>query len=179
MAEQSFWHLWMMRAVFLVVGMMTIFVYLLPLETGPGRLPAPDILLALCLTWALRRPDLAPAVSIGLIMLLADLMFQRPPGLFAAMVIFASEALRRRGSDLRDAGFATELITVALIIAMLTIGYRVVLTLMVLPRPPLGLSLVQAMMTIAAYPFVVLASQIVFGIRTRTQAELAAGRGRV
>lgn len=178
MGEQSALRLWSMRTVFIGLGLMTIFLYLLPLETGPGRWPAPDILLALCLTWSLRRPDIAPAMSIGLVMLLADLLFQRPPGLFAAMVVVASEALRRRGPDLRDAGFATELISVALIIAVLTIGYRVVLTLMVLPVPPLGLSLVQAILTLAIYPIVVLGSQMLFGIRTQTQAELAAGRGR-
>lgn len=178
MGEQSALRLWSMRTVFVGLGLMTIFLYLLPLETGPGRWPAPDILLALCLTWSLRRPDIAPAMSIGLVMLLADLLFQRPPGLFAAMVVVASEALRRRGPDLRDAGFATELISVALIIAVLTIGYRVVLTLMVLPVPPLGLSLVQAILTLAIYPIVVLGSQMLFGIRTQTQAELAAGRGR-
>lgn len=178
MVERNTFRLWAMRATFVALGLATIFVCLLPLQTGPARWPTPDILLALCLAWSLRRPDFAPVLCIGALMLLADLMFQRPPGLFAAMTVIASEAMRRRGPGLRDAGFATEMLTVALSIAVITIAYRVALTLLVLPRPPLGLSLVQAMLTIAAYPLVVVVSQLVLGVRTQTQAELASGRGR-
>lgn len=178
MVEQNAIRLWSMRGVFLALGLVTMFFHLLPLQTGPGRWPAPDVLLALCLAWSLRRPDFAPVISVGLLMLLADLLFQRPPGLFAAMVVVAAEAMRRRGPALRDAGFATELFTVALTVAVLLVGYRIALLVMLLPLPSLGLSLVQAMLTMAIYPLVVLLSQLVFGVRTQTQADLAAGRGR-
>lgn len=178
MVEQNAMRLWAMRLTFVLLGLGMLFLYLLPLQTGPGRWPAPDVLLALCLAWSLRRPDYAPTLSIGGLMLLADLLFQRPPGLFAAMTVLASDAMRRRGPALRDAGFLTEMLTVALMVLGLAVGYRLVLMLMVLPQPSLGLSLVQALLTIAIYPLVVLVSQLVFGVRTQTQAELASGRGR-
>ena len=52
MVERNTFRLWTMRATFLALGLATIFIYLLPLQTGPARWPTPDILLALCLAWS-------------------------------------------------------------------------------------------------------------------------------
>lgn len=178
MGEQGTAHLLLMRAGFLSLGLITLFVALLPLETGPGRLPPPDVLMAMCLAWSLRRPDFVPVICLGGILLLADFLFQRPPGLYAAIIVLACAAIQRRAATLRDAGFVTELITVALSILGIMITYRLVLTVMMLPRPSLGLSVIQAGLTLLIYPVVVLISQVLLGVRLETQAERAAGRRR-
>ncbi|WP_417525795.1 rod shape-determining protein MreD [Marinovum sp.] len=176
MAENLASRLWLMRLTFLGLALLTIFFRLLPLETGPVRWPAPDVLLALCLAWSLRRPDYVPVVFVGGAILLTDFFFQRPPGLMAAIVVMACEAMRKRGPGLRDAGFAAELILVALTILAVALAYRVALTVFMLPRPLLGMSLLQVLFTVAIYPVVALASEWLLGVRARTNAELAAGR---
>ena len=69
-----------MRAAFVGISLLIMFFHLLPLETTPRRWAAPDLLVCLCFAWALRRPDYVPALAVAGVMLLADLMFQRPPG---------------------------------------------------------------------------------------------------
>lgn len=176
MADDTASRLWLMRLTFLALALSTVFFRLLPLETGPVRWPAPDVLLALCLAWSLRRPDYVPTLVIAATLLLTDFFFQRPPGLMAAIVVIACEAMRKRGPGLRDAGFAAELILVALTILAVTLAYRVTLTLFLLPRPLLGLSLLQVLFTVAIYPVVALASEWLLGVRGRSTAERAAGR---
>ncbi len=178
MAEGSATHLWTMRVIFVVLGLAILLLQLLPLETGPGGFAAPDVLLALCLAWSLRRPDYVPAVFVGLIVLLADLLFQRPPGLYAAIVVLACETIHKRGPALRDAGFAAEMITVFVAVFGVMLTYRIALAVMMLPLPPLGMSLIQSGLTVAIYPLVVFVSQITFGVRTQTTAELASRRSR-
>ena len=94
----------------------------------------------------------------------------------AAIVVLACEAMRKRGPGLRDAGFLAEMILVALTILAVALAYRVALTLFMLPRPLLGLSLLQVLFTVAIYPVVALASEWLLGVRARSNAELAAGR---
>lgn len=176
MGDTSGTRLWLMRLTFIGLALITVFLRLLPLETGPSRWPAPDVLLALCLAWSLRRPDFVPVTFIALAILLTDFFFQRPPGLMAAIVVIACENMRRRGPGLRDAGFLAELVLIALTIVGVMLAYRAALTLFMLPRPPLGMTILQAVFTMAIYPVVALFSQFVLGVRARTNAELAAGR---
>ena len=103
-----------------------VFVQLLPLNLEPVRLPAPDLLLASTMLWVARRPDLAPFMLIAAVFLLTDLLFHRPPGLWAALVLIATEMLRRRRNQIRNMPFALEWFTMGLAIAGVTIGNRVV-----------------------------------------------------
>ncbi len=165
MADRKKQNKWVMRAVFVLACLVLIFLHLLPLDTLPRGWAGPDLILALTFAWVLRRPDFVPATLIAAIFLLGDLLFQRPPGLWAAIVLLGSEALRRREPGLRGLTFAAEWATVATTLVAMTVGYRLVLTLLVVDRAPLGLSLMQLVATLAAYPLVALISQWVFGVR--------------
>ena len=105
MTENTVSRLWFMRTMFILLSVGVIFLHLLPLSTLPGTLAAPDIILALAFCWALRRPEFVPALLIGLVMLFADLMMSRPPGLFAAIALVAVEMLKARASQLRNTPF--------------------------------------------------------------------------
>ena len=50
--------------------------------------------------------------------LLTDLLLQRPPGLWAVLALIGVENLKSRGRHLRDASFAAEWLTVAVILTM-------------------------------------------------------------
>lgn len=176
MADTAAPRIWIMRLTFIGLALLTVFFRLLPLQTGPARWPAPDVLLALCLAWSLRRPEYVPALLVAAAILLTDFFFQRPPGLMAAIVVIACGNMRKRGPSLRDAGFLTEVLLIALTVLSVMLAYRVALTLFMLPRPPLGMTLLQGLFTVAIYPIVAGLSQAVLGVRARTNAELAAGR---
>lgn len=165
MAERPGAFLWTMRALYAGLCLAIIFLHLLPLDTVPRGWAGPDLVLALTFAWVLRRPEFVPPLLLALVFLLCDLLFHRPPGLWAALVLIGSQTLRARARELRDLTFSIEWLSVATTLLAMTIAYRVILATLLVDQVPLGLSLMQMAMTLAAYPLVVIVSQAVFGVR--------------
>lgn len=171
-------QLWIMRGCFLGLGLLILFFHLLPLDSVPRRWAPPDLLIAFVFAWALRRPDYVPILSIALVMLMADLMFQRPPGLLALLVLIGTEYLRLRFAGLKDASFAGEWIAVCIVLVAILVTNRLVLSILAVQQAPLGLTLMQLIMTIIVYPLVVLITQLVFGVRALTPSDSEAKAAR-
>lgn len=171
MANTSPARIWMMRLAFPLLALILMFFHLLPLDTLPSRWAPPDLLLALALAWSLRRPDFVPAVLIGATMLVADMMFQRPPGLFAMLVVLGCEFLKSRVMPHRESAFAAEWLAVAVVICGIIVLNRAILAVLAVAQAPLGLTLIQAVLTVAAYPLVVVFSQGLMGVRKLSPAE--------
>ncbi|MCA0998332.1 rod shape-determining protein MreD [Alloyangia pacifica] len=156
---------WMMRATFVALAFALIFYHLLPLDLMPASYAGPDVLTALCFAWALRRPDYVPALLVAAVMLLADLLFQRPPGLWALLVLMATEVLKSRDRPRRETTFLQEWIAVAVVLAVITILFRLALALLIVPEGTSFLALMRYAMTVICYPLIVLLSQGLFGVR--------------
>lgn len=178
MAENATVHMWAMRCIYVFLGLLVMFFNLMPLETLPRGWAGPDIILALTFAWALRRPEYVPPLLVAIVILLGDLMYHRPPGLWAALVLVATETLRARHVGLRDTTFAMEWVSVATTLVIVTLAYRTILALLVVDQAPLGLSLIQLAMTLIAYPLVVLISQTLFGVRKLAPGDIDAVGGR-
>ncbi len=160
------------RLTFAGLAVGLIFLGLLPLQTMPRNYAPPDLLLAATLVWVSRRPDLVPVTLVAAVFFLADLLFQRPPGLNTALVLILTEMLRARSGPMRSVAFPVEWATVAMGIVGLTVANRVALTIVMTPQAPLGLTLVQMMMTILTYPLVALAAHLVFGVTQPAPGEV-------
>lgn len=174
MASTSPARIWMMRMAFPALALVLIFFHLLPLDTLPRRWAPPDLLLALAMAWSLRRPDFVPVLLLGATMLVADMMFQRPPGLFALLVVLGCEFLKSRIPPHRETAFAAEWLAVAFVIAGIVVLNRAILAILAVAQAPLGLTLIQALLTIAAYPLVVIFSQSLLGVCKLSPAEAEA-----
>lgn len=172
MAERPARHHWPMRALYLALALALVFLHLLPLDTLPRGWAGPDLMLAITFAWLLRRPDFVPPLAIAALFLLADLMFQKPPGLWAAIVLLACETLRARSSALRARSFVVEWVSVASTLVAMTLGYRIILAILMVDQAPLGLSLMQMIATLAVYPVVALLSQMLFGVRKLTPGDV-------
>ena len=157
-------RIWLGRGVFLCLSLALIFIQLLPLNTLPTSWAGPDWLLALTLVWVARRPAYAPLLLIAFIFLLADLLFQRPPGLWAALVVGLSAVLQGRTRGIRNLPLSLEWGSVAAGIAFIALVNRAVLALLFVPQTPLPLTLSQSLMTILCYPLVVAVAALLFGI---------------
>lgn len=165
-------YIWTMRGVFAAVTVFILLAQLLPLETTPRRWVAPDLLLAFTLAWTVRRPDIVPVALVAAVFLLADFLLQRPPGLYTALVVIASEVARARHDDVRETVFAAEWFTATALITGVFLLYLIV-TGIVSPIPvATGLLLMQALLTILVYPLVVGLSQAIFGIKIAAQGEV-------
>ena len=67
---------------------------------------------------------------------------------------------------------------VAVMIVATVLGYRLILSLAMVPQAPLGLTAIRALMTVLAYPLVVAVSALVFGVRKAAPGEIdATGQG--
>ncbi|TMV11879.1 rod shape-determining protein MreD [Arenibacterium halophilum] len=178
MADYSAPHVWSRRIVFVLLVVAIIFFHLIPLDTVPRRWAPPDLILAFAFAWVMRRPDYVPALSLALMMLMADLLFQRPPGLMALLVVLGAEYLKSRVYAPGDSSFVVEWIAVAAVMVAIAVLNRLTLTLLLVPMPPLSPTVIQMVLTIAVYPLVVFVSQTVMGVRKPTPSDAGAIGGR-
>lgn len=174
MAETRGIHVIAMRCLYAALALIIIFFQLIPLETIPRSWAPPDLLLALTFAWALRRPAVLPPLLIAAVFLLADLMFHRPPGLWAALVVGGTEWLKSRTRQIREHTLSTELANALTTLALITLADRAILVVLLSPVPPLGLSLSQFVMTALAIPILLLLSHYAFGMRRMRPSEIGA-----
>lgn len=166
--------LWLHRMLFLFVAALLLFIRLLPLDTSAGHLPGPDLLLCLIFAWTVRRPDYLPVLLIVGVVLLEDVLLMRPPGLWTALVVMASEFIRSRVALTRELSFGVEWLLVAGLMVAAFLTYRLVFSLAVLPQPGFGFAVVQILWSALAYPVVVFASRFGLALHKPATGELDA-----
>jgi|AntRauTorckE6833_2_1112554.scaffolds.fasta_scaffold27700_2 rod shape-determining protein MreD len=170
---------WLMRALYAGLSAAIVFWLLLPISTIPQGWAGPDLFLALTFAFAARRPDYVPIFLVAALALGMDLLLQRPPGLWAAVTVLGVETLRNRAPALRDLTFLSEWAAVSSTLVVMTLTYRVILTVFVVDQAPLGLSLMQLAATLLVYPLVALVAHGLLGVRKRAPGDLDPARGRI
>lgn len=165
---------WFYRAIFLGLAAALLFLKLLPLGSLAGDWPGPDLLLCLIFAWVVRRPDFLPALLIAAVVLLEDLLLMRPPGLWTALVLLATEFIRSRAALTRELAFVTEWLLVAGVMVALLIAYRLAFAVAFLPQPGFGFALLQTLWSVLCYPIVVAASRLAFDLRKPATGEVDA-----
>ena len=174
MGEGWISSLWLHRLLFVAVAFALIFLRLLPLNDPAGRLPGPDLVLCLIFAWTVRRPDYLPVLMIAAVVLLEDMLLMRPPGLWTALVILASEFIRSRVALTRELSFGVEWLLVAGLMLGLVCAQRLAYAVVFLPQPGLGFVLVQTSWSIVAYPFIVALSRYGLDLHKPAMGELDA-----
>ncbi|WP_372603178.1 rod shape-determining protein MreD [Actibacterium sp.] len=148
-------HRWLFRLIFVGLCALILFFQVLPLHTAPPRVPGPDLMLCLAFAFVQRRPDFVPLFLLTVVFLMADFVLMRPPGLWTALVLLASEFLRNRHIGTGEVPFPAEwLLTAAAISAVYTL-YVLVLGLSGAVSPAKGMLVMQAVFSILCYPVVV------------------------
>lgn len=158
--------------LWVALGALSILARLLPLSFLPGDWPGPDLFAALTLAWVVRRPSHLPAPAIALMFLAEDLLLMQPPGLGAALMLAATEFLRRRATVVRELNLLLEWGMVAAVQVAVYVAGRVVLAIVMLPRPPLDLSLLALIFTLGSYPLVVALLTWVLRVRKPAMGEV-------
>lgn len=170
-------RLWGMRLAFALLVCLILFFHLLPLDMTPNAWIGPDFLLAFAFAWSLRRPEFVPVVGLALLFLLADLMLQRPPGLWALCALLACERLKGRARSMHETTLLGEWMTAALAVLAVAVGYRLGLAITLVPQPPFGSSLLAVTMTVLFYPLAAAATHWAFGVRRPAPGEREAMGG--
>lgn len=163
---------WIYRALFLAIALALLFLRLLPLAHEAGDFPGPDLLLCVIFAWIMRRPEFLPLPLIVAVILVEDLILMRPPGLWTALVVLATEFLRSRVALTRELNFVVEWMLVSGLMLAMLLAYRLILGLALVPQPPFGFSIVQVIWSIGLYPVVVVLSRLVLDLRKPATGEV-------
>lgn len=166
--------IWMHRLLFVAISAVLLFMRLLPVDSGSGGWPGPDILLCLIFAWTVRRPDYLPVYLIVLVVVLEDLLLLRPPGLWTALVVVATEFIRSRVALTRELNFGVEWLLVTGLMLSIFLANRLVFALAFLPQPSFGFALVQIIWSVIAYPAVVALSLFALDLRKPATGEVDA-----
>ena len=164
-------RLWTGRGIYVLIACVLIFARLLPLDSSPGGFPAPDLLLAVTLAWVLRRPEQVPPLLIVAVFLVCDLLFLRAPGIWTLVVLMATEFLRARQGPAYDLPFPMEWALVAVVLLAATLAESLILSIFVVPRAPIGVALLNSLVTLLAYPVGVAALALGLGLRRAMPGE--------
>ena len=160
------------QALFILLFLAILFWRLVPLAPGRVLWPGPDLSLCLVMVWVLRRPEQVPVLTIGLIVLIEDIMLLRPIGLWAAVMVMGTEVARKRETGWRELPFMVEWLRVAILMALMMVGYRFLMAMFFLPLPSLGQVIMQYIATVAAYPLVSGLAGWLFGLpRNRADSD--------
>ena len=155
-------------------GLMSLLMlwHILPIQVGPRGYPGPDMMICITFAWVLRRPQYLPTLLIAGVFLITDMLFMRPPGLWTAMVVLGIEFLRARETTSRELPFPAEWAMVAAVLVMMTVANRLVLSAAMVQQAGFGLTVLQLIATVLAYPIIVLLSRLLFDIRKMTPGEI-------
>ena len=170
MADRAGTSLWGWRAGLVILAAAIIFLRLLPSDGASGGAAAPDLVLCLVCAVVLRRPEFAPALLVAAVILVEDMLTMRPPGLWAALVLAATEFLRARAGLSRELGLPGEWLLVGAVIVATFAANRAVLALAMVAQPGLADVATQAGFTVLAYPAVVAALRLA-GLRKPATGE--------
>jgi rod shape-determining protein MreD len=163
---------WMYWLLFLTLALVFLFLRLLPLGGAAGGWPGPDLLLCLMLAWVTQRPDHLPVFLIAVVMLAEDLILMRPPGLWTAIVVLATEFLRGRSALTRELGFAAEWLLISGVMVAMLLVYRLIFAVAFLQQPGFGFAFAQTVGSILSYPVVVVLLRLAFNLRKPSTGEV-------
>jgi rod shape-determining protein MreD len=161
-------------SIFIFISLLFLFFRMLPLDLMARNWAAPDFLICFTLVWSMRKPEAIPAILIASIFLLQDFLFQRPPGLYAALALLACEWSKRQALRAEELPFPIEWLTATMAILALFVAYRLLLSLSITSLPPLRMSLFELIATIFSYPIVVIICR--YALRLRPPQSLPFGK---
>jgi len=171
-------RIWLYQALFLALAFALMSISMMPPRSQQPVLPQPDILFCLIAAWTMRQPDYVRPVMIIVTVLLSEIMFLKPPGLWTALVLLATEFLRSSVDRIRYQAFTFEWILFSATFAAAMILYQLVLVITFVPVLEPGSAALHVLVTIIAYPVIVMISNTVFRVRKAGPAELGLFEGR-
>ena len=168
---------WIYRVSFVLIALGLLFLRLLPIGNMAGDWPGPDVMLCLTLAWVTLRPNHLPTALIAVVMLAEDMILMRPPGLWAAIVVLATEFLRARSALTRELGFVAEWLLIAGVMIAMLLAYRLAFAVTFMAQPGFGFAFAQTVGSILLYPVIVWLLRMAMHLRKPQAGEVDA-RGR-
>ena len=152
MVVDPFLRILRLRLTYLLIMMLLVLFKTMPIHTSSDQFAMPDIPLVITFVWVMRRPDVMGPILITIAFLFADMILQRPPGLWTLIVLCGSMFLRSRTIYFKEVIFLYEWLLIAIVVIFCFTAYQFLLLLTFLPTNNLALLVKQALFTIMLYP---------------------------
>ena len=159
--------IWFKQTVLCLALFFVVASGMAPVSITPFSLPSPDLVFCLIAAWVVRRPDLVSAGVIVAAVLTSEIFLLQTPGLWSAIVLLATEYLRGSANRVRSQPFLFEWLLVTAAYVSAAFAYQFVLALAFLPAPPAEWALLHGAVTLLAYPFVVVVTNLLFQVTKR------------
>ncbi len=157
--------IWLYRALYVLLGLLAIAYPILPLQFTPVRWPAPELLFALTMAWVVRQPESAPFLLIAALALMADAVLMRPMGLWAVLLLMASETLRFSYRSIQERGLVMEFSMVVALLLVMVIVQNLLLLISFSQSLEVARMLQFALLTLLCYPVMVVFLHYIIRVR--------------
>jgi len=146
-------------------GLMSLLLIIgiIPYEIWPRRFTGPDLMVTITLVWLMRRPERLPTPLVAMVFFIADVLLVRPIGLWAMLMVLATEFLRNRHRSVRERSFLVEWALVSGVLFAAALVNATVIWVVFFEAIPLDRAMIQAASTMLAYPFVAATARLVPG----------------
>lgn len=158
--------------ILLAISAFIIFMRILPLGMPTEHWPGPDWTIAISFAWVLRRPNYVPVFLFAFILLLSDMIYLRPPGLWAGLGVIGLEFLRGRAQFSRELPFLIEWAMVAGVLLIMMLANRTILAVFLVGQNSFAMDSLQLVATIVVYPLIVIISALFLGVRQVVPGEV-------
>lgn len=142
-----------------------LFFQVLPLHTAPRGITGPDFQLCLVFAWVQRRPEFLPPLLLAAVLFFSDLLLMRAPGLWTLLVLAGAEFLRSRHNPSTEMPFPAEWGLTSFVIVASIFLNATILNILGPSDHSVRLAFIQALMTVTAYPLVVVFCHYVLHLR--------------
>ena len=161
--------IWLYRGFFVLLGLLAIAYPILPLQFTPTRWPAPELLFALTMAWLVRQPESAPFLLIAPLAIMADAVLMRPMGLWAMLLLMASETVRFSYRAIQERGIVIEFSMVAALFLTMMILQNVLLWVSFSQSLEVARMLQFSVLTLLCYPVMVAFLHYIIRVRKPDQ----------
>ena len=165
---------WIFALSYAGLTFLLLLINIVPFEIWPRKFPGPDLTVAVTFAWLLRNPAHIPAPLVALVFFAADIMLMRPIGLWAALMVVATEFLRGKQAGIRERAFIKEWALASGVLLAATLANAAIMSLAFLEHFQLDKAIIQAASTILAYPLIVAVVRYVFRITAVTATDTGA-----
>ena len=139
---------------FLFLGVMAIVLPTAPISSFPTLIETPDYLVCIIFAWLIYEPKSAPFVSILFLSLLADILWQRPLGLYPIFFLLLTELIRYTQVKALNQSIFFKWVYFVLFLIFLNVG--IILISLIAAVPPLDFKvwIKRFLFTIFTFPIV-------------------------
>jgi rod shape-determining protein MreD len=152
------------RFLFFGLSVLGILILLIPVSMLPQGIVLPQIAFMATMALVIRDPIFVPFWLVGIVFMIGDFLLAQPLGLAAFLAVLASEYLRRNRSAFLEMLFFGEWFAISVILLTAGLLGRLLLAITLAETVPWWAFGLQLGFSIATYPLIVGAVNVIFGV---------------